>query len=566
MVSQDTKHHATQYLYLAHQVRELDRLAIEQHGIPGIQLMKRAGQACVKILTAAGQKPRSVTVLCGKGNNGGDGYIVAGLLANRGVKVSVVQCGTDPAKGTDAWQAREFCLASSAQVELAQGDPDAMLARLAPAVIVDALLGTGLNSQVGDDLARVIQAANRYAKDQSGVILSVDIPSGLCADTGAVLGQAIKANSTVTFIARKLGCYTNNGPEHCGQLHFDSLGVPEAVYADFHSVGSQLISEMPQANQDLQSTVNTQVVSLLDYECEVSCLPTRHRNAHKGDHGHLLVVGGNEGMGGAALMAAEAALMAAAGKVTVATRASNVPAIQARRPELMTRVVNNPEDLISIMGEASALVLGPGLGRDDWAGQLLPATLSAGLPILVDADALHILGARRQAGVAGLDSLHQAVLTPHPGEAYALLDGLEKGAAKSSDAKIDIQDNRLAVVHELRQRYGATILLKGSGTLIAWQDNSNGTSQLGSQGTEVCLCPYGNPGMSVAGMGDVLSGVIGALLCQGLMPAAAARLGAVVHAKAADNLVAQQGELGLLATELLPEIRRLLNPAGQGGI
>ena len=553
-------------LYKAAQVRALDRIAIEGHALPGISLMKRAGEACVNALLARWPDAKSVCILCGKGNNAGDGFIMASLLANRNIDVCVLLAGPEPAPDTDAGMAWELCRSSPARTLNVESDVESDVGSnvesnagkietlLDADVLVDALLGTGLKGEVRENMARIIRQVNRLAAARQVPVLAVDIPSGLCADTGAIQGAAIKANITVTFIGRKLGCYTNNGPELCGEIVFDSLGVPDAVYADFHAgFHGEKAHETKPATLATLTPFTTSAVTLLDYQHEASRLPTRHRNAHKGSHGHLLIIGGNEGMGGAALMAGEAALMSGAGLVTIATRASNVSAILARHPELMPKAVSKPADLEPLLAQAGVLVLGPGLGRDNWARRLFHFAMSKSAvkpsfrsgeppPMVLDADALHLLATMKDAGKLRSD-LRNVLLTPHPGEAAHLL------------GRDDIQDDRLAAVQELRQKYGATALLKGQGTLVACAD-SEGDIESG----ELCLCPYGNPGMSAAGMGDVLSGVAGALMCQGLTQGEAARLGAVVHSKAADELARRQGERGLLATELLPQIRQLLNP------
>lgn len=494
-------------LYSAAQVREIDRIAIEECGIPGINLMKRAGEACVNELVRRWPGAGHVVVMCGNGNNAGDGFIVAGLLADRNIKATAMLVGREPAAGTDAGLAFEFCKASAARIETAAGNLRDELRQAD--VVVDALLGTGLTGELRKGFAEAIGAVNSLAVP----VLSVDVPSGLCADTGRILGQAIDATVTVTFIGRKLGLFTNDGPEVAGDVALDRLGVPEAV---------------------LEKIPASQAVACLDHDAEILALPRRRRNAHKGSHGHLVVVGGNEGMGGAALMAGEAALMCGAGLVSVATHAANVAAITARRPELMARAVNSADDLSALLEAGTALVLGPGLGCAGWSRMAFEASVASGLPMVIDADGLNLLSQLKK-----LPALDACALTPHPGEARRMLGG------------VDIQEDRRRAVVELREKYGAAVLLKGAGTLIA---DSSGVS----------LCPYGNPGMAAAGMGDVLSGVVGGLMSQGLAAASAARLGAVVHSKAADELALRQGERGMMATELLPGIRRLLNNAPAG--
>ncbi len=511
-------------LYDSAGVRELDRVAIEEYAIPGITLMKRAAQSCVEHLLTRWHAATRIVVVCGNGNNAGDGFIIAGLLAAKGLRVQVCLAGKPPRDGTDAGQAYRFCLDSDAETPV----PDINSDWLEEAdVIVDALLGTGLDRDVQDAFARIIRLVNQSRRP----VLAVDIPSGLCADTGRRLGACIKASVTVTFVAPKLGLYTNDGPEYTGDILFSGLDLPDAIYDQVEDW-----------------------VKPLAWEDLLRPLPRRHKNAHKKCHGHLLVVGGDACMGGAVVLAAEAAIYVGAGLVSVATRPDNVASIIARRPEVMASGVEKMKDLLPLMARASAIVLGPGLGQGAWGRAVFDAVIETKLPLLLDADALNILATiehtrnalstnKPAAEAHPPDNQHlwQArlacgnhVLTPHPGEASRLLGGT------------DIQADRKTAVKRLQALYSGVILLKGAGTLIA-DDRS------------VCLNPYGNPGMAVAGMGDVLSGVIGSLLAQGHSPREAACLGAVLHSLAADQLKAAQGERGLLASELLPVMRRLLN-------
>ena len=486
-------------LYTAAQVRELDRIAIEERGTPGIALMKRAGEACTQALLARWPAPKKVCVLCGSGNNAGDGYIIAGLLQSRQVPAQVVMVGKEPAANTDAAVAYRFCQENGAKVV------DLDTALVDAEIIVDALLGTGVSGPVRPGYADVIEEVNAAGLP----VLAVDLPSGLSADTGVSAGPAIHADMTVTLIGRKLGLFTADGPEEAGEVIFAELDVPADVFAE------------------VQSTAG-----MLDYESLVAGLKPRHRNAHKLSHGHVLVVGGDLGMPGAAALAAEAALFSGAGMVTVATQPDNVSTIVCRRPEAMARGIESSSTLAPLLARASVVVMGPGLGRSDWSEMMFEAVLATDLPLVLDADGLNLLA-------QSPFSRSNWILTPHPGEASRLL-------AAPAALMPPVQADRLAAVQALQSRYQGTVLLKGAGTLIA-----------DAAGTQ--LCPYGNPGMSVAGMGDLLSGTIGGLLAQGLGQLESACLGAVVHALAADCVVANQGERGLLASELLPEIRRLIN-------
>lgn len=274
-----------------------------------------------------------------------------------------------------------------------------------------------------------------------------------------------------------------------------------------------------------------QPISLIDYNLIKQCLPSRARDGQKGDFGHLLVVGGNHGMAGAARMAAEAGLRVGAGLVSVATRAEHLSVIQQGRPELMCHAIHHSSDILPLLEKSNAVILGPGLGTDTWAKDLFNQIILIKQPLLVDADGLNLLA---------LQPRHSErwILTPHPGEAARLLN----------TSVGDIQTNRLAAVNAIQSGYGGVCVLKGAGSLIASPDN-------------IWQCQAGNPGMASGGMGDLLSGVIGGLLAQGLSLAHAAAVGVLVHAKAGDLAAAKQGERGLLASDLLLYLQTLVNPS-----
>jgi NAD(P)H-hydrate epimerase len=494
----------TTALYTAAQVRALDRAAIDGAGIPGIVLMSRAGRAVFDLIAARLAAGAPLSVVCGTGNNGGDGFVVARRAADCGWPVTVWLVGERERIAGDARLAFDAAVAAGVPVE-----PFADDTRFASGVIVDALLGTGLGGAVRAAHARAIEAMKA-----SGLpVMAVDIPSGLCSDTGSVLGVAVRAAHTLTFIGRKRGLFTGAARDHCGELHFDALGVPPAVYG---AVPAE--------------------AELLSLAALLPALAPRARGAHKGRFGHVLVIGGGRGMAGAAAMAAETAARCGAGLVSLATWPGNVPAIVARRPEVMAHGVEYGHELEPLLARASTLVVGPGLGRGPWAQQLLQRALASGRPAVLDADALNaIADAELPAGTV----FNQCLVTPHPGEAARLV-GSTAGA---------VEADRFAALAALRARFPAAVLLKGAGTLVA----------SGAAGGAVGVCPYGNPGMASGGMGDVLSGVLGALLAQGLTAGEAAALGACLHARAADLAAAAGGERGLLATDLLPWLRRLLN-------
>ncbi len=495
-----------QMLHNAAGVRELDRRAIAQAGIAGETLMIRAGEAAFRRLQEHWPDCRQPAIVCGAGNNGGDGYVVALLALRAGLQPQVyATLGPGELKG----DARTM-----AERALDDGVPVTVLGQIRPDfsnhdLIVDGLLGTGLSGSVRAGQAVLIDTVN-----QSGLpVLALDIPSGLSADTGAASGAAVRADVTVTFVGMKRGLLTGAGPALCGQLYFEDLAIP---------------AEIQQSLEADCQRVRLQDLSLL--------LPRRRRDAHKGDHGHVLVVGGNYGYAGAVMLAAEAAARSGAGLTSVATRPAHVSALISRRPEIMARGIEQDSDLAPLLARASVVVCGPGLGQDVWGLALLRAVLASHLPLVLDADALNLIGSHQ------LQWASPTVLTPHPGEAARLMDG----------TTAEVQEDRFTAVRVLAGRYQSTVLLKGPGTLIAGPD------------TDLALVDAGNPGMASGGMGDVLSGIIGALLAQGLAPFDAARFGALVHALAADRAVQHQGERGLLATDLMPHVRRLLNGITNG--
>jgi NAD(P)H-hydrate epimerase len=486
-------------LYAAAQVRELDRRAIEDHGIPGYTLMRRAAAAAWTAAHDRWPLLRTVSVICGSGNNGGDGYEIARLARAAGCAVRVCATSERVPQG-DAATARAAWLQEGAVEPLPAPGSDFFKAGL----LVDAIFGTGLMRPPQGTEAAAIEAINA-ARTAGALVLAADLPSGLHADTGAELGRAVRADVTVTFIGRKLGLHTGQGPARSGFVVFDRLGVPDAIYQGL----------APQAG-------------LLDARDLRRWLPRRARTAHKGDNGHVLLVGGDAGTIGAVLLAGRATLRAGAGLVTVATRAAHAPLLAAAQPELMCRGVESEAGLQALIERADVVAIGPGLGQHDWGRMACATVFDSGKPLVVDADALNLLAQaqRRNDGW---------VLTPHPGEAGRLL-----GAGTPQ-----VQADRAAAARELRLRYGGVVLLKGAGTLV--------------QGEALALCPYGNPGMGVGGMGDALTGIIAALIGQGLQPEAAAQAGALVHALAGDR-AAGDGERGMTPTDLIEALRAVVNP------
>jgi ADP-dependent NAD(P)H-hydrate dehydratase / NAD(P)H-hydrate epimerase len=485
-------------LYRASQVRELDRIAIEEMSIPGICLMERAGRATFNLLKSYWPHAQRIAVLCGTGNNGGDGYVLARLAYLAGYEVTVLQIGETIKLKGDAKTAygmmTQVGLTTQAFAEKKLSIVD---------VIVDALFGTGLDREVSGQWREVIEAMNRCQSPK----LSIDIPSGLHADTGTVLGIAVRADATMTFIGLKQGLLTGTGPDHCGEVFFDDLQVPSNIYQSIKHTATRL-------DDDLLKTT----------------LKKRSPSAHKGAFGHVLIIGGESGMNGAVRLAAEAAARIGAGLVSVATRSSHAALINLTCPEIMSHGVDTAEQLKPLLDKATVVAIGPGLGQSIWSRAMLEAVKQLPKPIVVDADALNLLAKTPF-------RFPNSILTPHPGEAARLL---EKSTA-------NIQADRFASVRALQIRFGGVCVLKGAGTLVVESEG------------QVNLCSAGNPGMAGGGMGDLLTGVIAGLVAQGIAPLEAAKLGVCLHAKAGDS-AAQDGERGLLASDLLPFIRYYANP------
>ena len=487
-------------LYTASQCRELDRLAIAS-GIDGYELMCRAGRAAFNVLLRQWSLPEHIHIVCGTGNNGGDGLVIARLARERGLKATVYLCGSRDAIKNEAQKALFDADAAGVEIQVFAGQPVPV-----NGVMVDAFLGTGLQGSVRADAARAIEWINSARLP----VLAVDIPSGLCADSGCVLGAAVEADKTITFIAAKRGLFTGEGSHYSGQVLLDDLSVPPSLFAQ---VG--------------ETVAHYTLHELLGY------LPKRPRNAHKGMYGHVLVVGGNYGMAGAAMMAGESAARAGAGLTSIATQPEHVSAMLARHPEIMVHGVVSGQELDPLLEKPTVIVIGPGLGQTPWSEQMLQKVMDTGLPLVLDADALNIISSQRMFPGIRRDNW---VLTPHPGEAARLLNC----------TTTQVNNNRFAAVRALQEQYGGTVVLKGAGSLVC-----------SAEGT--ILCSYGNPGMASGGMGDLLSGLIAGLAAQKISLQRAATLAVALHARAADQVVASSGECGLLATDLLDDIRYLLN-------
>ncbi|MHC8316478.1 NAD(P)H-hydrate dehydratase [Pseudomonas sp. LB3P31] len=488
-----TKDELPDALYSAAQVRGLDASLIAA-GTPGFELMQRAARATWRALVRQWPAANELSVLAGHGNNAGDGYLVAVLARRAGWSVRVLAVADTQRLQGDAAQAYAEAVADKVSIEA--WDAQSSLR----GVVLDALLGTGLSGEVREPYASAIAAIN--ASDLP--VAAVDIPSGLCADTGLVLGSAVHADLTVTYIGLKLGLFTGDAADHVGELVFNDLQADPQLLAD------TVVSARRLSGGNLPR------------------LAPRAPASHKGKFGHVLLIGGDRGFGGAILLSAQSALRSGAGMVSVATRSEHVPAALARIPEAMVLGTSSANQLMELLDKVSVLVVGPGLGQGAWGRSLLSAAANAPLPQVWDADALNLLSEAQVTLPQG------CVITPHPGEAARLL-----GVSTA-----EVQADRPAAAHALSKKYTAVVVLKGAGSLIA--------SPFG----RLALCHQGHPSMATAGLGDVLAGVIGALLAQGMDAFDAACLGVWLHA----NAGAHEGKSGrgLAASDLIPVIRQLL--------
>lgn len=486
---------ATEALFDLDTLRTVEAQAIADTDGGEQSLMQRAGAAALARLRLTWPQARRLLVLAGPGNNGGDGCVLAQLARQAGLQALVVRTAAGQPRTPAAQAAQARWLAAGGQEQVFDG------ALPRADVVVDALYGIGLARGLEGDDAALVAAANALELP----VLALDVPSGVLAASGAVPGVAIRASHTLAFLLPLAGLRCGPARDHVGHYHCDPLGITAPA------------GLVPRAR-------------VLAQERLAAWLPPRPPGAHKGMHGHVLVIGGDHGTGGAVMLAAEAALRSGAGLVSVATRRAHVPALLARLPEAMVFDADDAALLEARLQAAGCVVLGPGLGQGEWGRQLYALALGAGRPLLLDADALNLLAAAPR-------PLSGAVLTPHPGEAARLLGSSVAG----------VQGDRLPALAQLCTRYRAAVVLKGAGSLV------------GAPDALPALVEAGNPGMGVGGMGDVLSGVIAALIGQGLNAHVAAQAGTLMHAVAGDRAAGPHPR-GLLPTDLMPHLRVLANP------
>ncbi len=513
-------------LVTAAEMQEMDRQTIATHAIAGLELMEAAGQGATRMLLAqfADQTQDGVSIICGKGNNGGDGFVIARELAAKGIEVTVyLLAKTDAVKGDAETNLKRLATLKVPLIEV----PDEVsfskvksnIAR--SGLLVDAIFGTGLTSDVRGFFKIAIDFIN-----STGIpVFAVDIPSGLNSDTGQPCGTTILAQGTATFALAKIGHYTYPGIEYTGKLDIIDIGIPDAIV---EAVGPK------------QYLLNTERIG--------TYFQPRAAETHKGRTGHLLVIAGSTGKTGAAAMTAASAMRAGAGLVTLGVAESLNPAVEAQVLEVMTRPL--PQSRQGILGDLAldeiqaltagktCLAIGPGIGQTAETRSLVEKVMrQIEIPMVIDADGLN--------NIAGQTRLLKklkapAVLTPHPGEMARLIETTPAA----------VQQNRLACARDFAINFGVHIVLKGAATVIA---HPNGTAFIN---------PTGNPGMASGGMGDVLTGVLAGFITQGFSPEAAAHAAVYLHGAAADTLAKTMGPIGYLAGEVMNaipgEIKKIL--------
>jgi len=499
------------------QMRRIDRRAIDGHGIPGLQLMEAAGRgvALALIEDYPDARERGVVVLCGKGNNGGDGLVAARYLAQRGIRPRVLLLTTADGLRGDASHNHRAALKHGLEVrevpdEAAWHDAAAVLGE--SPVVVDAMLGTGIHGGARGLTRTLIQELNR----RRSTVVAIDLPSGVNADTAEIEGAVVRAERTYTLCRPKLPLVLDPGATWAGAVRVIPIGIPD-----------EAVREEPT------------VLEWVDRTTAARLLPPRAAASHKGNYGHLLAVAGSRGKSGAAVLLARGALRCGVGLMTLATPESTQDRVAVQQAEVMTEPLAETTDgtlatpaadvVLELLSGRDALAIGPGIGTDaETRDAVRTIVRGCHAPLVIDADGLNVLAGTTD--IAPLpDRQRPVVLTPHPGEAARLLGSTTH----------EVQDDRRGSVSRLAQCSGAVVILKGHQTLVAHPDG------------RVAINASGNPGMASGGTGDVLTGVVGAWLARGLDGWDAARLAAFVHGDAGDRAAHDRGQEGMIASDLV---------------
>ena len=499
-------------LHTTQETKKIDALAIRETKHTGYSLMQSAAEFSLDILISEFDNTDEVIVFCAKGKNSGDGFLVASYAKEFGLLSTIVLC--NPAKELKGVSKKAFNEAKNNGVKIISINSLSKI-RISPkAVLVDALIGTGLKGELRNNIKKSILSINKLG--DSYPVMSLDIPSGVCSDSGLAKEPSVIADITCTFVAQKRGCFTSEGRALSGHIFYSDLDIPKRIFS--------------------KVSCNSHIINMEDHLHKIIL---RDENSHKGAFGHTFVVGGNKGFGGAAILAAKAAAFSGAGLIGLGTRPENLEASLLSCPEVMTVGVDSGQDLEEHLSKPNVIAIGPGLGQTAWSEQMLQRVFweanKREITVLMDADALNLLTKLKLSAKLPKN----LIITPHPGEASRLLN-------KSID---EIESNRFKAVSLLQEKYNCVAVLKGSGTLVCYK--KGGKQKIG-------ICEAGNPGMASGGMGDILTGIIAGFLAQGLSSIEAAELGVDIHAKAADLKSLETGEAGLLASDVLEEVRQLL--------
>lgn len=490
-------------LYTAEQTRLLDGHAQSLFGVSEYTLMQRAALALLRLLQEKHPGKQRLLVVCGSGNNAGDGYSLATQATAEGYTVTVVALMDDSTLSEAAKQAHTDWLSSGGtvnqEVDLIDGSYD---------IIVDAILGTGLNRPLENDMLNAVNKINA----NGAIVISADMPTGVLADTGQVVQSAVYSHATMSFLGLNQGLFTGDAVDYTGEVYFNDLGLSglDDDVADSIKPNGRLIQA-----DDIKPL-----------------LTPRKPSTHKGQCGHVLIIGGGEGMSGAALLAGQAALRAGAGLVTVATHPSHAKTLTVVQPELMVQGVRDKQDIDFLIDAADVIAVGAGLGQSEWSSMLYDAAVRASKPVVVDADALNLLSDEHI-------SRDNWILTPHPAEAARL----------TGETTQEVQASRFLVAKSIAEHYNAVTVLKGAGSIVV----TPGVD-------DFSLLQKGNAGMASGGMGDALTGIIAAMVAQGLSLHNAAKAGAYVHADAADRVAKARGMRGMVASDVIEALYKSVNP------
>ena len=499
-------------LYTASETRKIDNLAIKEKGISGYSLMQMAAEFTLDVILREFSPVEELIIFCSKGKNSGDGFLLGSFAKEFGLEVTIVMSNTSNViKGVSRKAFEEM---KDAKVKIISTKSVEKLKVSNKAVIVDALIGTGLKGNLRKNIKESILALNKLGVKLP--VLSLDIPSGVNPDTGDADDIAVYADITATFVAQKRGCFTSVGKKFSGEIIYSDLEIPKNLFSKITSTSY-----------------------VVDYEDSISKVVYREQDAHKGHFGNVVIVGGDRGLGGAGLLSSRAAVYSGAGLTSLVTRPEHVSASLVSCPEVMVKGVDSGQDLEEHLVKPDVIAIGPGLGQSAWSEQMIQRVFweaeKRDVSVIMDADALNLLTKLKLSS----NLPKRLILTPHPGEAARLLN----------TSVAVIESNRFSAAAKIQKKFNATVVLKGSGTVICHK--SGGTQKWG-------ICDSGNPGMATGGMGDVLTGIIAGLLAQGLTLKEAAEAGVDLHAKAADQASLEFGEAGLTPSDVINELKYIL--------